>query len=651
MWKTGNVSLGMQLMDRRLLEHYNEELRHLRGMASEFARDFPKIAGRLSLNPDSKVQCDDPYVERLLEGVAFLAARVHLKLDAEFPRFTQGILETVYPDYLCPIPSMTIVKFEPEEQEGALAPGLVIPRGTLLRSHLGKGERTACTFTTAHNVRLLPINLTEARYFVRDLAELNLSQSLGAKAALRFRIKKTISESFKEIQADPLVFHIRGADELPGKIYEQIFSRKLRLVVQAPNNRKQSGVVLPADCIRPVGFDSNHALLPPAPHGFEGYRLLREYFVFPERFLFFELNGFQEALSRIQGDEADLIIALEEQDTNLEGRVDKSSFDLFCTPAINLFEKTLDRIPISNRVSEFHLVPDRNRALDFEVYKLTSVTGFGETPDQEQPFHPFYQAKDTDLGTSAFYAVNRVSRLLSDHERPLGKYRSDYGGTDTYISIVDGEMAPCRTDLRQLGVRALCTNRHLPIQMTKGIGPRDFELEKVSAPVAAIRILSGPSKPRASVVISGGGTVDQRIPSGRFAWRLISHLSLNYLSLLDRGAEAGAEALRDILKLYVDSNDRQSLRQIDGVRSVSSRPIVRRVQTAGPITFARGLEITLLLDESAFEGQGVFVLGAVLDEFFGRYVSLNSFTETVLTTQQRKEIMRWPARIGTRQIV
>ena len=400
MWKPGNVSLVIHLMDRRLLEHYNEELRHLRGMASEFARDFPKIAGRLSLNPDSKVQCDDPYVERLLEGFAFLAARVHLKLDSEFPRFTQGLLETVYPDYLCPVPSMTIVRFEPDGQDGALAPGVVLPRGTLLRSQLGKGERTACTFTTSQNVRLLPLQITEARYFVRDLAELNLPRDLGPKAALRLRLKKTIPESFKAIQADPLVFYIRGADELPGQIYEQIFSHKLRLVVQAPAGQKSTGIVLPAASIRPVGFASEQALLPPAPHGFEGYRLLREYFVFPERFRFFELAGFQQALARIPGDQVDLIIALDEQDTRLEGRVDKSCFDLFCTPAINLFEKTLDRVPISHRVSEFHLVPDRNRALDFEVYKLVAVTGHGETPDQEQPFLPFYQARDMELEAS-----------------------------------------------------------------------------------------------------------------------------------------------------------------------------------------------------------------------------------------------------------
>jgi len=279
-------------MDERLLELYNLELRHLRETAAEFGRDFPKIAGRLALDLEAKEICPDPYVERLLEGFAFLAARVHLKLDAEFPRFTQGLLETVYPDYLCPVPSMAIVKFEPEEHEGALAEGFVIKRGTLLRSQLGKGERTACTFSTAHDVRLMPLALTEPRYFTRDLAELNLPRDLAAKAALRLRLHKTIPEPFDKIRADPLILHIRGADELPGQIYEQIFAHKSRLVVQSPAGRKQYGPLLRADCIRRVGFTHEQALLPPAPRDFEGYRLLREYFAFPQRFLFFELTGF-----------------------------------------------------------------------------------------------------------------------------------------------------------------------------------------------------------------------------------------------------------------------------------------------------------------------------------------------------------------------
>jgi type VI secretion system protein ImpG len=185
--------------------------------------------------------------------------------------------------------------------------------------------------------------------------------------------------------------------------------------------------------------------------------------------------------------------------------------------------------------------------------------------------------------------------------------------------------------------------------MAKG-GRSDFTMD-LSAPVNAIRVIEGPTLPRPSLVLAGQNPEKPQVASGRFAWRLISHLSLNYLSLADAGSNTGAEGLREILKLYSDPNDRQTLKQIDGIRSVRYQPIIRRVATPGPITFARGLEITVLFDEAAFEGQGVFVLGAVLEQFFAKYVSLNSFTETVITTQQRKEIIRWPVQMGKRPIL
>ena len=348
------------------------------------------------------------------------------------------------------------------------------------------------------------------------------------------------------------------------------------------------------------------------------------------------------------GDELDLIIALKDQDTRLEGRVDKSSFELFCTPAINLFAKTLDRILISERFSEFHIVPDRNRPLDFEVFQVQSVTGYGETPDDERQFRPFYLARDTDPEVGAFYTVSRVPRMLSAREKQTGR-RSTYSGTDVFLSLVDADMAPYRSDLRQLGLTALCTNRHLPIQMSVGVGRSDFTMD-LSAPVLSIRILSGPTLPQPSVVLAGQAERAD-IPAGRFAWRLVSHLSLNYLSLLDSAGEEGPKAFREILKLYAPPNDRSALKQIDGLRTLRYRPIVRRVQTTGPITFARGLEITVAFDEVAFEGTGAFLIGAVLEQFFAKQVSLNSFTETIIATLQRKEIMRWPAQLGRRQIL
>jgi type VI secretion system protein ImpG len=623
-------------MDERLLDHYNIELRHLRESAGEFAREFPKIAGRLSLDKDAKEICPDPYVERLLEGFAFLAARVHLKLDAEFPRFTQSLLETVYPHFLSPIPSMAIVRFDPEENDAALADGVLVPRGSLLRNVPGKGERTACTFQTAQTVRLLPLRIVQAHYYTRDLAELNLPRELAAKAAVRIRLQATAGVPFKDIKLDPLAFFVRGADDFPAMLCEQIFARKSGLVLLSPGEKGKVLGTAPAAAIRRVGFADSEALLPPSPRSFEGYRLLREYFAFPQRFLFFELTGLSESAQRCKGDQLDLVITLKEADSRLEGRVQASSFELFCTPIINLFYKVLDRIELSDRFSEFHVVADHNRPHDFEIFEIESVTGYGATATEEQVFRPFYLAKDTDVGAGAFYTTHRVPRVLTAKEKQFGR-KSSYAGTEVYLSLVDASCAPYRPDLRQLGIKALCTNRHLPIQMAMGVGNTDFTRD-LSAPITAIRCLSGPTPPRPSPA------------EGRYTWRLISHLSLNYLSLMDADGQ-GAGALREILKLYADATDRQTVRQIEGILSVQSRPIVRRVQSSGPLTFARGLELTVSLDESAFEGTGVFILGAVLEQFFAKYVSLNSFTETVIKTQQRGEIIRWPTQIGRRQIL
>ncbi|EDY19664.1 type VI secretion protein, VC_A0110 family [Chthoniobacter flavus Ellin428] len=625
-------------MDRRLLDHYNNELHHLRATATEFANEFPKIAGRLALDRGDKDLCADPFVERLLEGFAFLTARIQVKFDAEFPRFSQSLIETVYPQYLSPVPSMTVVRFSPDEQATQLGEGFVIPRGTSLRSNLGRNDRTACEYRTAHQVKLWPIRLVEAQYYTRDVNQLGLPGDLGARAAIRLRLRTTHGKPFNSLKLNELPLFLRGSDEIPVSIYEQIFSRGKRVIVQAnTNTHEKPRFTLPVQTLRRVGFREDEALLPPAPRGFEGYRLLREYFSFPQRFQFFEFGGLQPVLSQCDTAEVDLIIPLAEAETRLEGRIDASSFELFCTPAINLFSKRVDHILLSEKQSEFHVVPDRTKPWDFEVFQIDSVTAYGSRSGEEQPFRPFYRSHDTDHAAGAFYTMNRTPRVLAEKERKFGQV-SSYVGTEVYLSLVDSQAAPYSSDLQQLGVIALCTNRHLPLTMAIGGGRTDFSME-INAPIGEIRVLSGPTAPRPPH------------PEGEVTWRMISHLSLNYLSLLDSPDGEGASALREILKLYVERSETQMARQIAGLRSAHSKPIIRRVETSGPITFARGIEITTEFDESHFEGSGVFILGAVLENFFSRYVSLNSFTETVIRSQQRGEIMRWKPQIGKRQLI
>jgi type VI secretion system protein ImpG len=317
--------------------------------------------------------------------------------------------------------------------------------------------------------------------------------------------------------------------------------------------------------------------------------------------------------------------------------VDASSFDLFCSPVVNLFPHRADRILVSNRFSEFHVVPDRTRPLDFEVFSVEGVTGYDAQAGQEQQFKPFYLAKDADPNSGAYFTVNRLPRVLTAKEKLFGA-TSSYTGTEVYLSIVDAMCAPYNPSIDQLGVQVMCTNRHLPSFMALGIGDTDFSL-LLNAPVKSVRCIHGPTPPRTPLA------------DGARSWRMISHLSLNYLSLLDAPGGEGAVALHDLLRLYADPADAYSKKQIAGVHSAQAAPIVRRVDTPGSIGFARGLEVSVLIDEDAFQGSGMFLLGSVLEQFFARYVSLNSFTETVIRSKQRGDIIRWKPQVGRRQLI
>jgi type VI secretion system protein ImpG len=288
---------------------------------------------------------------------------------------------------------------------------------------------------------------------------------------------------------------------------------------------------------------------------------------------------------------------------------------------------------LDNSASELHVVPDRTRPMDFEVHSITEVVGHGSGGEHRQEFLPFYATSDhVSDGRRAYYTINRQPRVLSARQRGQGA-RSSYLGSEVFLSLVDPNQAPTSTQLRQLAVSTLCSNRDLALRLSLGQGPSDFILD-ANAPVQAIRCVAGPTPPRPPCA-DGGQT-----------WQLISHLSLNYLSLTDDADGGGATALRELLALYGDRADPVVRRQIEGVRSVSSQSIVRRLPLPGPAAFARGTEVTLTCDERSFEGSGVFLLGAVLERFFSRYAAISSYCETVLHSLQRGEIMRWPARLG-----
>jgi len=625
-------------VNAKLLRYYERELAHLREVGGEFARDYPKVAGRLGLETYA---CADPYVERLLEGFSFLAARVQLKIDAEFPRFTNHLLELVYPQYLAPTPSMAVVQLQPDMGEGSLASGFKVPRDTALHSQLGKGDQTACEFRTAHPVTLWPVELVEARYFAcgAQVAGVDLSRLGGVKAALRLRLRVGAGLTFSDLSLDNLPLHIRGGEAMPSRILEHLLAQAAGVLVMPVQEHVDWHQFLPKSAIRSLGYSDSEALLPTGPRQFQGYRLLQEYFAMPQRFMFADVVGLANSVSRCSAEQLDVIVLFKKLDPVLEQSLSAANFGLYCTPAINLFPMRAERVHLFDQQSEYHVIADRTRPMDYEIYQIEGVTGYGSGAEASQTFESFYRANDLHARTppNAFYQVRRDARVLSEQQRRQGP-RSSYIGSELFLSLVDAQEAPHRSDLRQLGIDTLCSNRDLVLSMPVGSGRTDFSVES-GAPVQAVRCLVGPTVPAPSFA------------EGETAWRLVSHLSLNYLSLLDQDKEQGASALRDLLRLYCRIEDEAAHKQIEGLRSVTAESIVRRLPLPGPITYGRGLQVSVSLDEAAFEGAGVFVLGSVLEQFFAKYVSLNSFTETLIKSTTRGVIMQWPARVGRCEIL
>jgi type VI secretion system protein ImpG len=632
-------------MDARLLDYYNRELAYLRELGAEFAAEFPQAAGQLGMRG---IEVSDPYVERLLEGFSFLTARIQLKMDAEFPRFSQRLLDVVYPNYLAPLPSMTIVAVQPNLREGSLLSGYTLPAGTSLRGNLAPGEQTACDFSTAHDVTLWPLRITEVKLggVPADLPLPHGQLTSRVRSALHIQLEASGVGNLRELPLDSLTFFLSGPDNQALPLLEQVLGHQLGVICHGPSvsgNTSHTGSacsLLDGEAIRQEGFDAAQALLPYGSRSFQGYRLLHEYFAFPQRFMFFSIGSLQRALQNIDGTTFSLTVLLDEASPELERSVDLRSLALFCTPAINLFPKHTDRIAITNQRYEHHVVVDRTRPLDYEIYGVEKVVGHRQSDGGHCEFHPFYGGLSHDhADRGRYFSMRREARLVAPRDHAASRAarsstRSAYAGSEVFISLVDQHEAPFSDDLRHLSVDAMCTNRDLALLMPTG-STSDFSL-RTSAPVAAIQALRRPTPPQPPLA------------ENEITWRLIKHLGLDYLTLSDLDSVQGAQALRELLELYASAADAAVRPQIDGVRSVRVEPVCRQLPQAGPPMFGRGVAVSLLLDETSFAGASTYLFGAVLEQFFARHVSLNSFSELAVATLQRGLVKRWPPRVGSR---
>ncbi len=613
-------------MRDELLEYYERELTFLRQSGAEFAERYPKIASCLLMEP---TKCEDPHVERLLEGFAFLAARVHLKIDDDLPEISQSLLDLVYPHYVRPIPSVSVVEFRSDPEQGKLTSGFAIPRQSLLYSRPVGG--TPCKFRTCYDTTLWPLGLESAEWKTAERIRPPIRTGPETAAVLRLELRCFQDITFDKLDGlESLRLFIHAESNLAFSLYELLGNNVRQIIVRdlTPGS-KRSPVVLPAGALQPAGFGDDEALLPYPKRSFTGYRLLQEYFAFPQKFLFYDLSGLDRLVRAGFGGGAEVLILFSpferaERQQFLEAGVTSQSLRLGCTPVINLFEQTSEPISLNQRVHEYLVVPDARRRQSTETFSIDEVLGVKPRATSAIRYAPLYSYHHTSTSARAFWFATR--RLCG--------WRSD-GATDMYLSFADLSGRSAVPEEDSLTLHLTCFNRDLPSRLPFGNQDGDFELE-------------GGGPVRGTVALLKPTPVIQPPLGKSLHWRLISQLSLNYLSIV----EGGVSALREILRLYNFADLAFHERQIQGIVDVTSRPALTQITSEEGVSFVRGRRVEIEFDEEHFTGGGVYLFATLLERFLGLYVSLNSFTILAARSRQRKEVLRqWLPRSGSRVLI
>ena len=499
---------------------------------------------------------------------------------------------------------------------------------------------TRCEFRTAQELTLTPLRVTAVEYFLSasDLPLATLPLPERPRSGVRIKLELPAGMSFAQLKVGTLRFFMGGLPDVALRLHELLLGACVGMLVGPPGRAGEGKREFVGDgAVSAVGYDDADAMLPVTLRGLAGTRLMQEYFAFPQRFLFVDVKGLLPAFQRCTGNTCEIALLFDRFVPALEGNGEPDNFSLHCVPAVNLFERRAERITLDDSRTAFQVIPERTQPNDYETFDVSHVTGVSDT-SEELDFLPLYAVPQADPGGArGFYSLQREPRLASERAKREGP-RSAYVGTDVYLSLVDLHHAPYRESVRQVGAKVRCTNRDLPLFMPLGPGQGEMALG-VGAPIERIDVVAGPSRPHSAM------------REGGVAWRLLSLLSLNYLSLIDTDAERGALALRELLGLFANAADVGLKRQIEGLRSVKIKPVVRRHPTPGPIAFARGLEITLSVDELSFEGGSAVLLASVLHRYFTRHVSMNTFAQTTLQSLTRGTLMTWEPHLGARAVL
>lgn len=646
-----------------LLPHYERELALLRGRAADFARQHPKIAGRLQLSGDVG---DDPHVERLIEAFALLAARIHKRLDDDFPLFTESLVDLLYPHFLRPFPSCALARFELGAQAAQMGQAVLVPRGTLLQSRSVQG--VTCRFRTTADLRLMPVSVTDVRFSMSARAPEGTHLPQGAVGMMSLVLHKQSPQAqWRELLKHPLRLSLDGEASQVAALREALCSHALGVRLEARAHRPWQGPLDGREA-KPqlAGFEDAEALIDMDARAHPAYRLLTEYFAFPDKFNAVTLACppamLEGALSRGDEDVSHLTLHLplaglraDSDPVRLLETVRAANVSLATVPVVNLFSQAADPVRITHRQAELPVVVDGRRAHAHEVHAIQKVyrvrkTARGEVVDEVRPL--FSLTHDDMMGAAALPPDGLADAAPRPH---AGEDASSQGGVclaywqmhrdealaqrspghEVSLSLVDAHMDLHTPAVETLSLEVLATNRDWPRHLAAGLPGGDLFMEG-GGPARSIALVRKPTRSH------------RRARDRGLVWRLISQLSINHLSL----SGGGLEALKELLRLHELPSHASNRRQIDALHAVAFEADTAWLPGQPHACFVRGTHVRLTLDEACFAGTGLSLFVAVMDQFFGLYVQANSFSRlTVLSSRTQEELIACPPRHGARPLL
>lgn len=604
-------------MTDTLLPYYNSELQYLRNKAEEFSQLYPHLAGNLRISADA---FDDPHVSRLMEAVAFLNARTACKLDDEFPEIIDTLLNIIYPHYLMPFPSFSIIQLSPGKD---MTEPYAVEKNNELESEVF--EENSCKFRTVYNTTIYPIEVFDAKIVAQPFVAPANTLAENSQAILQISLRCTNKgATFSSLQPQNLRFYLNGLITHLFPLYELIFNNTKSIAI-AVSPSDPNPTLLPIDAIQPVGFDKDEGLLPYPSRSQLAYRILTEFFAFPNKFLFFDIDLLQCINKKISS-EFHIFFYLDTRHVELERIVNKDAFLLGCTPIVNLFEQTAEPIINTHNRLEHRVVPDARQQKSMVIQSIKSVSGM--TPNGEKiKISPFYQRKSLKEDDSSLFwsATRRV---------PLGNQRV----SDLFLSLTTDAKTLEEKEIT-LSIETLCSNGDLPSRLPFGGGHPKLNFVKGSGPLGGISCIYPPT----NIIIHHSKYGHK--------WRLLSHLNLNHLSI---SGDNALDALKEVLHLYDNERDAVFKKLVDGIMKIRvSRSTARAPHYEGDPSWVdaicRGLDIHLEFDEGLYPGNSCYLFASILENFFGLYATINSYTKLSYSTRSKTAVVKkWSPRVGYR---